>query len=1021
MRPLTLTITAFGPFAGEEVVDFTTLGDSPLFLINGPTGAGKTMLLDAICFALYGEATGTTRGTARLRSDRAAADVLTRVELTFELGTERYRVARIPEQERPKARGEGFTREKPRADLWRLDDEGERLVAERRVGDVTAAVIDLTGLSARQFRQVMVLPQGQFQALLVADSGDREQIFEQLFDTGIYRRLQEALTVGARDIGARIEAVRQKRAGALGEFESSETLDDVLARQRAELGRLERRFARVRSAAEAARRALDDARRLDAAFAARDAARETLARLDAERESVEVRRRRIDAAERAGRIAAIHERFTGTERELAEAETAVAASISARQTAERGLAAAAARRDAERDRQPRLEALTREIDRLDAWAARAAMLAERVRALEDTKRRERDAESCRAEAAEVLRSCGERIDTLEKTIAANTERAASRPRLEADLERVERRLARAGQLVRARESLADVEERRVRLEQDRHARLAERDRADKAAEELRARWEDARAASLAASLVEGEPCPVCGSVDHPAPARADGDAVTRDDIEGARLARKDAADACAAVERALAATVAECDAARRRVEELASEHVADEGGADEKELAAVRERIGREVAAIAGCEEELAGARTRLEDERRAQADARAALDEAVARLGELARELAGLESAIATLSAELPEDLRDPARVAARAEGARAEHVELSRALDDAERRFHEANAVLSAERAREEEAAGRLARSRTARDEAAGRWRSALADGGFAHEDAFRAARIDDDELAAERAVLEHWQTARTEADAALRRAETDVAGRAQPDVVSAEARHLRLQEAAESAAAAFHRAGERLEALEATRRRVDGLTAELGRLEARYGVAGRVAEVAAGRNARNVNLQRFVLSVLLDDVLIQATRRLAAMSRGRYALYRVEEPADGRRQSGLDLEVEDAYTGKRRPVGTLSGGESFMAALSLALGLSDVVQAYSGGIRLDALFIDEGFGSLDAESLQLAVNTLVDLRAGGRMIGVISHVGELMEWIDRRIDVIPDAAGSRTRIHAPAAAMR
>ncbi|MCZ7598815.1 MAG: SMC family ATPase [Gammaproteobacteria bacterium] len=275
MRPLTLTMTAFGPFAGEEVVDFTALGDSPLFLINGPTGAGKTMLLDAICFALYGEATGTTRGTARLRSDRAAADVLTRVELTFELGNERYRVARIPEQERPKARGEGFTREKPRADLWRVDDEGERLVAERRVGDVTAAVIDLTGLSARQFRQVMVLPQGQFQALLVADSGDREQIFEQLFDTGIYRQLQEALTIGARDIGARIEAVRQKRAGALGEFESSEALDEVLARQRSELGRLERRFVRVRSAAEAARRALDDARRLDAAFAARDAARET--------------------------------------------------------------------------------------------------------------------------------------------------------------------------------------------------------------------------------------------------------------------------------------------------------------------------------------------------------------------------------------------------------------------------------------------------------------------------------------------------------------------------------------------------------------------------------------------------------------------------------------------------------------------------------------------------------------------------------------------------------------------------
>lgn len=185
---------------------------------------------------------------------------------------------------------------------------------------------------------------------------------------------------------------------------------------------------------------------------------------------------------------------------------------------------------------------------------------------------------------------------------------------------------------------------------------------------------------------------------------------------------------------------------------------------------------------------------------------------------------------------------------------------------------------------------------------------------------------------------------------------------------------------------------------------------------KLEQQYAVVGTLSDVANGNNAHNLSLQRFVLSVLLDDVLISAGHRLETMSKGRYQLLRKEDVGDRRSKSGLDLEVEDAYSGKRRPVATLSGGESFMAALSLALGLSDVVQAYAGGIRLDALFIDEGFGSLDPDSLDLAINTLIDLQATGRMVGVISHVPELKERIDTRLDVLVDRAGSSTRLVRP-----
>ncbi|MEP4546652.1 MAG: SMC family ATPase, partial [Saccharospirillum sp.] len=185
------------------------------------------------------------------------------------------------------------------------------------------------------------------------------------------------------------------------------------------------------------------------------------------------------------------------------------------------------------------------------------------------------------------------------------------------------------------------------------------------------------------------------------------------------------------------------------------------------------------------------------------------------------------------------------------------------------------------------------------------------------------------------------------------------------------------------------------------------------KIKQLEADYGVTGTLAEVASGKNGQRISLQRFVLSVLLDDVLIEASHRLTTMSKGRYQLLRRQDRTKGNVASGLDLDVEDAYTGKSRPVSTLSGGESFMAALALALGLSDVVQAYAGGIRLDALFIDEGFGSLDPDSLDLAIETLMELRANGRSVGIISHVSELKEQIPQRIDVRPSQAGSRIEI--------
>jgi DNA repair protein SbcC/Rad50 len=308
MRPLKLVMEAFGPFAEREVVNFGSLGDAPLFLINGPTGAGKTMLLDGICFALYGQSTGDERQGAELRCDRAAADTLTRVELEFQLGAERYRVERIPEQDRPKSRGAGFTRQTAAAHLWRCRGDDEELIATRKVTEVTDAIIDLTGLSADQFRQVMVLPQGQFRRLLIAESREREDIFQNLFQTGVYRQLQEALAADARALKGRIEGLQQNIAGALkGQgFESLTDLDDAITESATSLAILDEKRREANAVHAKAADALQQARQLQLRFIALDEATRHLDQLNANRETHETRAATITAAESAARIEGTH-------------------------------------------------------------------------------------------------------------------------------------------------------------------------------------------------------------------------------------------------------------------------------------------------------------------------------------------------------------------------------------------------------------------------------------------------------------------------------------------------------------------------------------------------------------------------------------------------------------------------------------------------------------------------------------------------------------------------------------------
>lgn len=872
MRPLRLVLSAFGPYAGTESVDFRRLGEQRLFLVHGATGAGKTSLLDAICFALYGDMSGDERDGKGFRSQHAGPEQLTSVTLDFSVGERSYRVMRQPEQERARRRGEGTTRSPAAATLWDRtgldDDEAEGRVLATRSGQASEEVAGILGFRSEQFRQVIVLPQGRFRDLLLAKSAEREAILRQLFDTAFYGRIEETLGLRSRELKAEADARRAERATLL---RREGCADDEEVRQlslglEAQKSELDARVTDLQRQSSLAAQALERATADHAAFQRLARIEATLAQLAGRRDAVDVDRARLEAAQRAAGLADLAARLEEHRNGAAAARSAGEALQREHDEAAGALKVVAATLEVERARAPERERL-REI------------LGEQQRALPQVQ---------------------ELVDALRRrqSLAAVQQQAAT-------------------ELAAAREVVAATQAR---------------------AAALRARREAGSAAWLARELRPGEPCPVCGSTEHPRPAAGSSEIPAPEEI-------------------------------------VAAENVAQEAESDWERAAAKQQQAGRDMSGL----ESLVGA---------------------------LRKQLAG----VATASLD---GLAEVQQAAARTQ---AELQRLQSAYEQVDQQHRELRERLAGLASKLESASGQREATAAQRLATEAEWSRRLELAGFRDEQAYLEAHLAETERMALGAAIAEFDRDLVTESARAGEARAAVAGLDRPDLGAS-------RSAADAAAAAHGEASresgqlaQRISDLADTLVALRQLDEAYRAAEAHYAVVGTLADAATGRNPHRVSLQRFVLASRLDDVLAAASQRLGMMSRGRYLLRRAVETTDRRIAGGLELEVEDSYTANSRPVATLSGGESFQAALALALGLSQVVQNYAGGIRLDTIFIDEGFGSLDPEALDLAINTLVDLQQSGRMVGVISHVPELRERIDVRLEVLGGAGGSRAVFHLP-----
>ena len=1080
MRLHHLSVTAFGPFAGTVEVDFDAVGLAGLFLIQGPTGAGKTSLLDAICFGLYAGVPGARQGGRSLRSDHAERDVVPRVCVDFSSGTRRFRVTRSPEFMRPKRRGSGETRT-PAMVVLEEHVLGRWVVRSTRADEVGEIVTEVLGMGLAQFSKVVLLPQGEFAAFLRSTADERRALLERLFDISTYagvegwlveqRRVRASEVAASRavlgtDLARLADVVAEVPSGVLDTVpdwvsipleDLPAALDEVRLVLATDAAGALTRLDAADAASRAAEQARADAERVADRQRRGAAARSALALLDddgaAHREKVD----RLDAATRADAVAG---------------DLRASARVCAR------LKAVTAELEAARDRLTDFDMAGGQVAAVQGWVdsltEHDSGLAEAVRAtrgLTGLQGRIREVssalETARAQAAAQAALATARVALHAGLVAAQTKAHAAQGDAESTLREVERleQVQRLRLDLRRAAAAAELLGDLVRV-----ARDAEQDARDGYQQVQQARL-DGMAGELARTLVDGQACAVCGALEHPVPA-SDGDAVTVEDVAAAELrwqqcrSESMAQAAKLTAQQQLVATrtedlvedetvqplgptsaVSSGAGCGIRVADLDDVQLSDALQGATARLGEARRQAARLASATSGVlhsEQEQAQLVSRSQELLSQVAAHLATRGELTAQLMRVRAEVAGLEAAHAASCPCLPtacpgppvDDQAGPRVTEAGSDATdptnptnptvptdstdstdSTDPGSLTRTRAHHARVLHDAGGLLAALSACSDVLAEQVATD-------AGTLTSLTANG-FPDPDQARAAALPADAVRELRRHLKAVDDQRaglvaTLADehvrSAMDQAPVDVEA-TEVGVVAARA-GLRLAQQRQTLSDKSDRAFGHLAVVLAEQVRALGPAAA---------AADQLADLAdtvaglSGNNSMRMRLTSFVLAARLEKVAVLANERLGIMGDGRYQLQHSDDLAAGGRRSGLGLVVRDLWTGQVRDTSSLSGGESFMASLALALGLADAVREEAGGFDLQTLFIDEGFGTLDEESLEQVLTVLDGLREGGRAVGVVSHVSDLRTRIPAQISVIKQATGSSVRIvgvDAPAA---
>ncbi|KGX92061.1 hypothetical protein N781_02645 [Pontibacillus halophilus JSM 076056 = DSM 19796] len=1043
MKALRLEVQAFGPYSDKQVIDFSELGEESIFLVTGPTGAGKTSVFDAIVYSLYGRASGSDRDQDTLRSHFADENLPTEVHFTFQLRDTVYEVYRSPKQFKKKDRGEGYTEQAPKAELYKRSIEGRELLSTK-IKDVNDTIERYLHLDYEQFRKMIMIPQGEFRRLISENSKDREEILKKIFHTYVYEQMTEQLKEQSKELKQDIERLEmredeeinkvrwdltneEKEEGEIPNFSTSEAallrLDGQINNEGEKAKELEREAQTQREKLKEVQSRYYERKQLSIQFQQLRSEKEQLQQEHERKAEMDKLNEQVQLAQRAKLVIPYEEQWKNwdasykkQQQRLEEYQQSLKLKQSTFQKTKEDYEREIGKEEEREEARQLIHSKKQELERLTQYES----LLKEKDALAKTK--EAKAETLASmESKEKERN--DKIRHLISETSQSNEINKQYYEQEAKLKQLKETKQALSQLTEEEQTLTTLRNQYVSAKTSYTNKQQEVEAIQAEQERLEQAQRDQLAVRLAAHLHDGESCPVCGSTHHPSKAIEHGNVATDEAIEEKRILEQQKQQELSNMQEQFVNMKYKGQAQAKRVEEIETslleaitelglkdkdrqeqlDHILERIKTYEQEFYLLNQRMERlqtssnELNRLQRQEHEEAERKKDIEAQSQKAHDEWLSVE---ARLSQLQESLTDAKETTSNLSKWIEEQERQL-----------SQSIEAFQLL---EQRYQHQREDIQRIQTEVEQQSSYLNETKQQAEEARINYENKRVENGFREEEVYQASKVDEKQIQVWVEAVDEFKKRYDQLRESIRQLEVKLEGLEEPDLQKDE---QLINEAEEVIHKLVQRQQEQQFQTETHRTIYHALQSyikERVEKEQSYAYIGELAQLAKGDNYYKLSFERYVLAAFLDEIIIQANLRLDKMTDHRYQLERSTERAKGGAQSGLDMQVLDHYTGQKRSVKTLSGGEGFKAALSLALGMADVVQSHSGGVQLDTLFIDEGFGTLDEVSLEQAIDTLKDLQKGNRMLGIISHVPQLKQEIKAKLEINPSPSGSSARFY-------
>lgn len=1041
MRPLVLTMQAFGPYAEKETIDFRKLKNHTMFVISGKTGSGKTTIFDGISYAIYGRASSEDRSGPELRSHFACDDLPTEVSLLFTIRGKTYFIKRSPQQEKRKEKGEGYRLVNAKAELYVFDEEGNQKLLASNVREVDEKIKEIMLIDSHQFRQIVMIPQGEFRKFLTSDSKEKEVILQRLFSTQIYKQMEEKLKEKTSELKRTVEKQIERRTEhirkisvvhheQLEQLIGGETVNDlvILPLLKEEMDWMDKELERLTfqlKEKEVERKTITqkiyEADNLMKQFETMEELKKAKEILESQQDVFEQKEKEIVLANKAALLSKQEELCFRLRKELDELKR----DLQTREQRVQKLMVLHRQREEEYEKEKE-----RENERKEQL--------EKVHGLQQIKGEVESYSTLREEVKQLhqslhllnqqVKEAEEKIQHMEQDRKKVLEEKEKRATIEINL------LENKSQLERLNQNIELVEKYEQKLERLHKAKVYLEERKKvyekkqslllKVKEEylaLENRWIHGQAGLLASKLHDGQPCPVCGSTEHPQPAQESGEQIPseedlqrfRDKISNMEKEAREAESAymkaqsdVSAFTIALQEVAAGMESFAKDFSESKLKPLKSELLERQQKLFLKQQTLQQDLKTL----EKVIAEINRIEKLLEAQKEKTLKLQEMVK---ERSIEYTEKNTRLKGMEERIPENLRSLEVFNRQLRLAIEKEKELQKRWEETQRNLQETKQLLATEQAGHETIKKHAIEKEKELDKERAVFKEQMEKQGFLkYDDYFKAKKSEKEVDQLEMEVRQYREKLRSVTDRYYELYEQLKDVRL-PNMDELQAQMKELDESIRKLNDEYTNLLFKRKENGQIYETVMQINESLKRLEEEYKIVGHLYDISRGQNALRITFERYVLAAFLDDILRAANGKLSKMTNGRYEMVRKTDRSKGNVQSGLELLVFDQYTGQTRHVKTLSGGESFKAALSLALGLAEVVQEYAGGVSLETMFIDEGFGTLDLESLDQAIEALIDIQSTGRLVGVISHVPELKERMDVRLEVTSSQRGSHTEL--------